>query len=206
MTGTLALDLPSGEDVFWCTADPGWVTGTSYGIIAPLTNGVTSIVDEADFDAERWYEFSSATRVTVWYTAPTAIRMLMKAGSGAGRRRDLPALRFIASVGEPLNPEAVLWGVGSFGIPFHDNWWQTETGGIMIANLRRLDIKPGLDGPAAARHRSGDRAARRGRAAPHGGRGLRQLQGELALRAAGRRCSADISTRRSAIGSVSPRW
>jgi acetyl-CoA synthetase len=145
ITGKLALDLhPS--DVFWCTADPGWVTGTSYGIVAPLTNGVTSIVDEADFDAVRWMEILERERVSVWYTAPTAIRMMMKAGLDAARARKLPALRFLASVGEPLNPEAVRWGVAAFGLPFHDNWWQTETGGIMIANYAAMDVRPGSMG------------------------------------------------------------
>ncbi|HEX8946455.1 MAG TPA: AMP-binding protein, partial [Gemmatimonadaceae bacterium] len=138
ITGKLALDLHD-DDVFWCTADPGWVTGTSYGIIAPLTNGVTSIVDEGDFDAERWYRTLQDEKVTVWYTAPTAIRMLMKAGGELAKPYDLSRLRFIASVGEPLNPEAVVWGQDALGLPIHDNWWQTETGGIMIANFRSMD-------------------------------------------------------------------
>ena len=145
ITGKLALDLHP-DDVFWCTADPGWVTGTSYGIIAPLTNGVTSIIDEGDFDAERWYRILQDQRVSVWYTAPTAIRMMMKAGTDLARKYDLPALRFLTSVGEPLNPEAVVWGKEAFGLPFHDNWWQTETGGIMIANYASMDIKPGSMG------------------------------------------------------------
>jgi acetyl-CoA synthetase len=144
-TGKLVLDLHP-EDVFWCTADPGWVTGTSYGIIAPLANAVTSIVDEADFDAERWYGILEQHRVSVWYTAPTAIRMLMKTGTAPLAGRMFPALRYLASVGEPLNPEAVRWGVTAFGLPFHDNWWQTETGGIMIANLPALDVRPGSMG------------------------------------------------------------
>ncbi len=145
VTGRYALDLHPG-DVFWCTADPGWVTGTSYGIIAPLTNGVTSIVDEAEFDAERWYRTLQDQRVTVWYTAPTAIRMLMKAGTALAKKYDTSALRFLSSVGEPLNPEAVVWGREAFGRPFHDNWWQTETGGIMIANYASMDVRPGSMG------------------------------------------------------------
>ncbi len=145
ITGKLALDFHP-DDIFWCTADPGWVTGTSYGIIAPLTSGVTMIVDEADFDAERWYRILQDQRVTVWYTAPTAIRMMMKAGAELVRKYDLAALRFLASVGEPLNPEAVVWGKETFGLPFHDNWWQTETGGIMIANFASMDIRPGSMG------------------------------------------------------------
>jgi acetyl-CoA synthetase len=145
VTGRLALDLHP-QDIFWCTADPGWVTGTSYGIISPLTNGVTSVVDEADFDAERWYSILGAERVNVWYTAPTAVRMMMKGGAEAARRHEFPDLRFIASVGEPLNPQAVTWGIDAFGLPIHDNWWQTETGGIMIANYAAMDIKPGSMG------------------------------------------------------------
>ena len=145
ITGRLALDLHA-EDIFWCTADPGWVTGTSYGIISPLTNGATLIVDQADFDAERWYRILEEQKVTVWYTAPTAIRMLMKAGADVAKRFDLSSLRLMASVGEPLNPEAVVWGVEAFGKPFHDNWWQTETGGIMISNFLSMDVKPGSMG------------------------------------------------------------
>ena len=144
-TGRYALDLHP-EDIFWCTADPGWVTGTSYGIIAPLLHGVTSLVDEAEFDAERWYGLLQDQGVTVWYTAPTAIRMLMKSGADIARKYRRPALRFVASVGEPLNPEAVWWGVEALGLPIHDNWWQTETGGIMIANTPAMDIKPGSMG------------------------------------------------------------
>jgi acetyl-CoA synthetase len=144
-TGRIALDLHP-DDIFWCTADPGWITGTSYGIISPLTHGVTSIVDEADFDAERWYSILERERVSVWYTAPTAVRMMMRAGADAARRFNCPDLRFIASVGEPLNPQAVAWGVEAFGLPIHDNWWQTETGGIMIANYASMDIKPGSMG------------------------------------------------------------
>lgn len=145
ITGHLALDLKPG-DVYWCTADPGWVTGTSYGIIAPLTNRVTMIVDEAEFDVSRWYDILEQESVNVWYTAPTAIRMLMRAGADALAGREFPALRFMASVGEPLNPEAVIWGNDVFGMPFHDNWWQTETGGIMIANFAAMDVKPGSMG------------------------------------------------------------
>jgi acetyl-CoA synthetase len=145
MTALYALDLHK-DDVFWCTADPGWVTGTSYGIIAPLLQGVTSIIDEAEFDAERWYGILQDQKVTVWYTAPTAVRMLMKLGADVPQDYDLGHLRFIASVGEPLNPEAVVWGRETFGLPIHDNWWQTETGGIMIANLASQPIKPGSMG------------------------------------------------------------
>jgi acetyl-CoA synthetase len=145
VTGRYALDLQDG-DTYWCTADPGWVTGTAYGIISPLTNGVTMLVDEGEFDVDRWYRTIETERVTVWYTAPTAIRLLMKAGTAVARGYDLSSLRFLASVGEPLNPEAVRWSQEAFGEPFHDNWWQTETGGIMIANLASLDVHPGSMG------------------------------------------------------------
>ncbi len=179
LTGRYALDLHP-DDVFWCTADPGWVTGTSYGIIAPLCNGASSIVDQDEFDAGRWYRVLEAQRVSVWYTAPTAIRMLMKAGAELARRHDLSHLRFLASVGEPLNPEAVVWGLEAFGRPFHDNWWQTETGGIMIANYAAMPIRPGsmgrpLPGVEAAIVRRGEG----GRLAPVA---EPDVDGELALR------------------------
>jgi acetyl-CoA synthetase len=145
ITARYALDLGPG-DIFWCTADPGWVTGTSYGIVAPLVIGATSIVDEAEFDAARWYATLEEQQVNVWYTAPTAIRMLMKAGPELAQQRDLSQMRFIASVGEPLNPEAVVWGQRVLGMPIHDNWWQTETGGIMIANYASMAVKPGSMG------------------------------------------------------------
>ena len=144
-TGRLALDMRPG-DTYWCTADPGWVTGTSYGIVAPLTNRTTMIVDEAEFDVERWYNTLERESINIWYTAPTAIRMLMKAGAQAAQAHTFPNLRFMASVGEPLNPEAVTWSNDTFGMPFHDNWWQTETGGIMIANYASMDVKPGSMG------------------------------------------------------------
>lgn len=145
VTGKLVLDFHA-DDIFWCTADPGWITGTSYGLISPLTNGVTMVVDQAEFDAERWYRILQDQKVTIWYTAPTAIRMLMKTGADLAKRYDLSRLRLMASVGEPLNPEAVVWGAEAFGKPFHDNWWQTETGGIMIANFLSMDVKPGSMG------------------------------------------------------------
>ena len=144
-TGLYALDLHPG-DVYWCTADPGWVTGMSYGVIAPLLHGVTAVVDEEEMDPDRWYRILAEQRVTVWYTAPTALRMLMRAGTARARDHDLSALRFVASVGEPLNPEVVVWGQEAWGLPVHDNWWQTETGGIMIANFAACEIRPGSMG------------------------------------------------------------
>ena len=145
VTGKYVLDFHP-DDIFWCTADPGWVTGTSYGIIAPLTHGITSIIDEADFDAERWYRILEEQQVTIWYTAPTAIRRLMRLALAPRQRYNLRHLRAVHSVGEPLNPEAVVWGQEALGLPIHDNWWQTETGGIMIANYPAMTIRPGSMG------------------------------------------------------------
>jgi acetyl-CoA synthetase len=185
-TAASALDLRAG-DVFWCTADPGWVTGTSYGIIAPLTHGATLVTDAGEFDAKRWYEVLSDQRVTVWYTAPTALRMLMRHGADLAREYDLSALRFVASVGEPLNPEAVVWGEEALGLPVHDNWWQTETGAIMISNFATMDIRPGsmgkpLPGVQAGLLRQGED----GRARVTDGRveviTEPDVEGELALR------------------------
>jgi acetyl-CoA synthetase len=176
----IALDLRDG-DTYWCTADPGWVTGTVYGVIAPLLCGVTAVVDREEFDVTRWYGILESERVNVWYTAPTAIRMLMKAGDAPLAGRRLPALRYACSVGEPLNPEAVLWGRDALGHAFHDNWWQTETGAIMIANYPGLAIRPGSMGKplpgieAAIVERLADGAVRE-LAAP-------DVPGELALRA-----------------------
>ncbi len=145
VTGKYVLDFHFG-DIFWCTADPGWVTGTSYGIIAPLVNGVTSIIDEEDFDAVRWYSILEDQKVNIWYTAPTAIRRLMRMDIYPMEKYNLEHLRVILSVGEPLHAEAVLWGEKMFGKPILDNWWQTETGGIMIANFPSMDVKPGSMG------------------------------------------------------------
>ena len=145
MSGRYVLDLHS-EDIYWCTADPGWVTGTSYGIITPWLHGVTNVVDEAEFDASRWYTTLQNEKVSVWYTAPTAIRRLMRLDTEPLKEYDLSHLRLIQSVGEPLNPEAVIWGVEKLKMPIHDNWWQTETGGIMIANLLSQAIRPGSMG------------------------------------------------------------
>lgn len=144
-TGRYVLDLRPG-DVYWCTADPGWVTGTSYGLIAPLTCGATCIFDACEFDAVRWYSILDRQQVDVWYTAPTALRMLMKAGEAARAGADLSGIRHAASVGEPLNPEVVLWGQRELGLTIHDTWWQTETGAIMIANDPALPIRPGSMG------------------------------------------------------------
>jgi len=144
-TAKNVLDLHP-DDIYWCTADPGWVTGTSYGIFGPWSNGISQVVYEGGFRAGNWYKVIEKYRVTVWYSAPTAIRMLMKAGEGLVEKYDLKSLRYLCSVGEPLNPEAILWGNKAFGLPFHDNWWQTETGCIQIANYPVQDIRPGSMG------------------------------------------------------------
>ena len=145
LTSKLVLDIKD-DDVYWCTADPGWVTGTSYGIIGPWALGVAQVVLDAGFSAERWYQTMEKHGVSVWYTAPTAIRMLMKDGFDPVRAHNLKQLRHMASVGEPLNPEAVRWGFEAFGLWFHDTFWQTETGSIMVTNLPGMAVKPGSMG------------------------------------------------------------
>ena len=145
LTSKWVLDLQP-DDIYWCNADPGWVTGTSYGIIGPWANGVTQAVLDSGFSAERWYEFIERKRVTVWYSAPTAIRLLMKEGAEIVKKHDLASLRHLASVGEPLNAEAVIWSEEVYGKPFHDTFWQTETGCIVITNLPGMRIKPGSMG------------------------------------------------------------
>jgi acetyl-CoA synthetase len=144
-TARFSLDLSPG-DVYWCTADPGWVTGTSYGIIGPLTCGATIVTDSADFDAKRWYGILQDERIEVFYTAPTALRMLMRKGVELAHDYDLSSLRHVVSVGEPLNPEAVVWGLEAFGLPVHDTWWQTETGAIIVSNYPGMPVRPGSMG------------------------------------------------------------
>jgi acetyl-CoA synthetase len=145
LTAKWVLDIHE-DDIYWCTADPGWVTGIAYGILGSWSNGASSVVFEGRFSPKKWYSILEEYKVTVWYTAPTAVRMLAAAGSDLVKKYDLSSLRHLASVGEPLNPEAVWWGLKVFGLPFHDNWWQTETGGILIANYPCLNIKPGSMG------------------------------------------------------------
>lgn len=144
MTTKYTLDLHD-DDIYWCTADTGWVTGVVYGLLGPLCLGVTSVIFEGRFSPESWYTILQDYRVSVWYTAPTAIRMLM--GSDVSPKDyDLSSLRMLYSVGEPLNPEAIWWGLEVFGLPFHDTWWQTEQGGMTIVNYPSMDIKPGSMG------------------------------------------------------------
>ncbi len=144
-TGKWVLDFHP-DDLYWCTADPGWVTGTSYGMFAPWSNGVAQLIYEGGFKASAWYELIQRYKVTVWYSAPTAIRMLMKAGEEIPARYDLSSLRHVNSVGEPLNPEAIVWGLRVFKQAIHDNWWQTETGAMLIANYAAMDVRPGSMG------------------------------------------------------------
>ncbi len=145
-TAKYILDLQPDKDIYWCSADPGWVTGTSYGMFGPWSLGVTQVVYEGGFRAEDWYKLMQDQKVTVWYTAPTAIRMLMKAGDDVVKSYDLSKLRHLCSVGEPLNPEAVVWGQKVYGKVFHDTWWQTETGCMHICNYPCMAVKPGSMG------------------------------------------------------------
>lgn len=145
ISGRYVLDLQE-DDVYWCTADPGWVTGTSYGIFAPWLNGVTNCIVGGRFSPESWYSMIEEYGVTVWYTAPTALRMLMSAGDDIVTRYDLSSLRNILSVGEPLNPEVIKWAKHVFGKRVLDTWWMTETGGHMIVNYPSMDIKLGSMG------------------------------------------------------------
>lgn len=145
LTTAWVLDLRE-DDIYWCTADPGWVTGTSYGIIGPWSLGVTQCVLDSGFTSSRWYQFIQDNRITVWYSAPTAIRSLMRDGEEVVRKFDLSSLRHLCSVGEPLNAEAVVWSEKVYGLPFLDTFWQTETGAMMISNYPGMKIKPGSMG------------------------------------------------------------
>jgi acetyl-CoA synthetase len=145
MTGRWVLDFQE-DDVYWCTADPGWVTGTSYGIFAPWLNGATNLIRGGRFNASEWYSTIERFRVNIWYSAPTAFRMLMAVGDEVSKRYDLSSLRHVLSVGEPLNPEVVWWGWKTYGRRIHDNWWMTETGHILISNYASMTIRPGSMG------------------------------------------------------------
>lgn len=145
LTTKWVLDLRQ-DDMYWCTADPGWVTGIVYGILGPWTMGVTMVIHGGRFSPEIWYDILQKYKITVWYTAPTAVRMLMAKGEELVKQYNVSSLRHLCSVGEPLNPEAIRWGMKVFGMPFHDTWWQTETGGMMMVNFPCLDIKVGSMG------------------------------------------------------------
>lgn len=144
-TGRIVLDLQP-DDIYWCTADPGWVTGTSYGIFAPWLNGVTNVIRGGRFSPQDWYETIQRNKVTVWYSAPTAFRMLMGAGDEAVKQYDLSSLRHVLSVGEPLNPEVIRWGHRVYERRIHDTWWMTETGAQLICNYPSMDLRPGSMG------------------------------------------------------------
>ncbi|RSK28193.1 acetate--CoA ligase [Bacillus sp. HMF5848] len=144
-TAKWVLDLKE-DDIYWCTADPGWVTGTSYGIFGPWLMGATNVILGGRFRPELWYEAIADLGVTVWYSAPTAFRMLMGAGDELVKQYDLSSLRHVLSVGEPLNPEVVRWGVKVFNLRIHDTWWMTETGGQLICNYPCMEIRPGSMG------------------------------------------------------------
>ncbi|CCE59424.1 TPA: acetate--CoA ligase [Staphylococcus argenteus] len=145
ISGKYVLDLQE-DDVYWCTADPGWVTGTSYGIFAPWLNGATNCIAGGRFSPEQWYSMIEEFKVTIWYTAPTALRMLMSAGDDIVNKYDLSSLRAILSVGEPLNPEVIKWAKKVYGLTVLDTWWMTETGGHMIVNYQTMDVKLGSMG------------------------------------------------------------
>ncbi|MGM8366779.1 acetate--CoA ligase [Virgibacillus sp. W0181] len=144
-TAKWILDLRE-DDLYWCTADPGWVTGTSYGIFGPWLNGASNLVRGGRFSADDWYKTIEKYRVTVWLSAPTAFRKLMSIGEEEINKYDLTSLRHILSVGEPLNAEVIHWGKRAYGLDIHDHWWMTETGGILISNYPSLPIKPGSMG------------------------------------------------------------
>ncbi|WP_419791788.1 acetate--CoA ligase [Staphylococcus chromogenes] len=145
ISGKYVLDLQE-DDVYWCTADPGWVTGTSYGIFAPWLNGVTNCIAGGRFSPEAWYSMIEEFKVTIWYTAPTALRMLMSAGDDLVEKYNLSSVRSILSVGEPLNPEVIKWAKKVYDKRVLDTWWMTETGGHMIVNYPSMDIKLGSMG------------------------------------------------------------
>lgn len=145
MTAKWVLDLQE-DDVYWCTADPGWVTGTSYGIFGPWLTGTTNVIVGGRFKPETWYQTIEDYKITVWYSAPTAFRMLMGAGDEVVKKFDLSSLRHIVSVGEPLNPEVIRWGAKVFDRRIHDTWWMTETGALVICNYPSMDIRPGSMG------------------------------------------------------------
>lgn len=145
VSGAEVYDFKPG-DVYWCTADPGWITGTSAGMFAPLLHGITMVIRGGRFRPEEWYQTLEKFRINVWFSAPTAFRMLMAAGDELPKQYDLSHLRHVLSAGEPLNPEVIRWGEQVLGKSIHDNWWMTETGSTICANRPGLPIRPGSMG------------------------------------------------------------
>jgi acetyl-CoA synthetase len=144
-TAKWVLDLKD-DDVYWCTADPGWVTGTTYGVFAPWLAGVSNVIRGGRFSPSDWYQTLENYNVTVWYSAPTAFRMLMAAGDELIKNYNLSSLRHVVSVGEPLNPEVIRWGMKVMNLRIHDTWWMTETGSQLICNYPSMEVKPGSMG------------------------------------------------------------
>ncbi len=134
------------DDIYWCTADQGWVTGTTYGIIGPWSLGVTQVHYGGGYDAQAWLNLLAQEKISVWYSAPTALRMLMQEEESVFTFADLSSLRTIFSVGEPLNPEVITWSRSVLKHDIYDTWFQTETGAIMITNRPGLEIRPGSMG------------------------------------------------------------
>jgi len=145
ITAKWVLDLKD-DDIYWCTSDPGWITGIIYTILGAWSNGVSQVIFDGRFDPDRWYSLIEKYQVNVWYTAPTALRMLMSAGEEIPKKYNMSSLRHICSVGEPLNPEPIRWAHKVFKLWVHDTWWQTETGSMLICNYPKLDIKVGYMG------------------------------------------------------------
>lgn len=143
-TGRWVLDVKD-DDVYWCTSHPGWVTGSVYGLFAPWLNRATIVIQGGRFKVENWYQLIDEWKVTVWYSAPTAFRLLLSQGDIL-KNYDLSSLRHVLSVGEPLNPEVIYWAWEKLNVRIHDTWWMTETGGHLIVNLPSEKIKPGSMG------------------------------------------------------------
>lgn len=144
VSGKWVLDVKD-DDIYWCTSHPGWVTGSVYGLFAPWLNRATIVIQGGRFKAENWYQLIAELKVTIWYSAPTAFRMLLSQGDII-KDYDLSSLRHVLSVGEPLNPEVIYWAWKQLGVRIHDTWWMTETGGHLIVNLPSETIKPGSMG------------------------------------------------------------
>ncbi len=155
------------DEIFWCTADPGWVTGVSYGIIGPMSLGVTQIYYEGGYSPHQWLALLINEKVTIWYTAPTALRMLMQEPNTIFSGKSFPDLKYIFSVGEPLNPHVASWATSHFDTPVFDTYFQTETGSIMIANTPLLTVKPGSMG-TPIQHISAEVLDDQGKALPPG--------------------------------------